>query len=810
MVGILLGKTKKKKNTVKKAMPKTVQQTLPWLEAYENGVMQTEPSVFSMMMEFKDISFKTAPQEMQEFYYEAFMRFLNIIDSNEELTFTFVNMVEDRDSKLNKVAPLIRNDAYDDYRREEIALLQDKMASSRNSITTRKFITLRIEEDDVDKAMNRLIAACARIKNEFKRITKYPVEELNLSERLEILNYIMNGETKNFWFEHDEQGHTHVDFAKMAKQGLSTKDIISPSALRFNGTDFNIGERFGQAMYLDNLANWMNTNFISDIINSNFEGVLSIQIQSVPQDKGLKLIHNRSVAITAEVMEKQKKALESGYSPEFISADLKRAKEQVDELQTDMMNRDQRLFFMSMSLVHFAETREELNIQKKVIQKVADKYMCSMQPLVFQQERGFVSSLGLGINKLFNDRLLTTESLGVFIPFDEISQFDEGGFFYGVNAINKSLIVYNRIKPENMNYNGLILGSPGSGKSMSAKREMISAILNTNAFVFIIDPDGEYTPLANAFGGSVINLAPGNGVYLNPFDLDIDTSIDGEINPITTKTDFICGMMETMLGAGAELNPIQRSIMDRCVQKIYRPYFEHLNELPLDEHGKKVTIDRSHCPTMQNLYDTLFRQNQPEAQNLALVMETFTTGSFDTFAHRTNVDVDSSLIVYNIKNIGTNMRELALKVCMNDIWNKLMENRRKNRWTWFYVDEFHLLLNNNSTAEFMKSVYKRARKFQGVPTGITQNVEELLSSPAARAIINNSSFIKMLNQSAMDRAMLADLLKLSETDLEFITNVGAGEGLLYTGQQTIPFVDHYPKELCPMTYKIITTKATET
>ena len=345
------------------------------------------------------------------------------------------------------------------------------------------------------------------------------------------------------------------------------------------------------------------------------------------------------------------------------------------------------------------------------------------------------------------------------------------------------------------------------GKSFSSKREMVSAFLTTNSDIFIIDPDGEYTPLASAFGGSVIRIAPGNGVHINPFDLDIDNSTDPDLNPITMKTDFVCGMLETMLGAGARLTPSQRSIVDRCIQQIYRPYLEHLHALPLDANGKRRTIDRDQCPTMQNLFDTLMSQPQPEAQNLALVMETYTIGSFDAFAHRTNVDVDNRLIVYDIKNIGSNLRELGLKICMNDVWNRLSENKRKNKWTYFYIDEFHLLLSNPSTSEFLKTVWKRARKFQGVPTGITQNVEDLLNSPAARALINNTSFIYMLNQSAMDRSMLAELLKLSENDVEFITNAEPGHGLIYNGKQTIPFTDEFPKNT--KLYKIMSTKAEE-
>lgn len=805
MAGLLKAKTGGKKKTTPKNIPRTVQDTLPYIECYENGVMQVEPGVFSMSSEFNDISFKVCSNEAQEGTYTDYQKFLNTINPKEDICITFVNEKENEKDKLEKVIPIMRGDKYDIYRKEIAEVLRDKLAVSRNNINTRKFITFKTESDNVDDAIHRLNTLSSEISNNFKKVTKFPLKELKLPERLELLHNIFNSSEKNYWFEHDEKGNVSIDFAKMAKQNLTTKDIIAPSSLKFQSDCFYIGDRVGQAMYLDNVANWMNTNFLSDLTAVNFESVINVHIQAIPQEQGLKMVHNKSVNITGEIMEKQKKAIQSGYNPDFISTDLKNAKDQIDALEHDMQNRDQKLFYMALILVHFADSKEELKEQETLIKNIAAKYMCSIKSLSFQQERGLTSALPIGINRTFISRLLTTESLGVFIPFDEINQFDDGGFYYGINSVNKSLIVYNRLKGQN--YNGLVLGSSGSGKSFSSKREMNSVILNTTADICIIDPDGEYGPIANTYDGTIVRIAPGNGVYINPFDLDIDTSFDPETSPITMKTDFICGMLETMLGNGAQLTPIQKSIVDRCVRQIYEPYIKHLQELPPDANGKKRTIDRDSCPTMQNLFDALISQKQPEAQTLALVMETYTMGSFDTFAHRTNVNLDNRVIVYDIKNIGTNLRELALKVCMNDVWNKIMDNRRQNKWTWFYVDEFHLLLSNYSTSEFLKSIWKRARKWQGVPTGITQNVEDLLLSPAARAIINNSSFVYMLNQSAMDRAALQDILKLSDNDMEFVTNVEKGHGLIFNGKQAIPFEDQFPSNT--QLFKVFTTKAEE-
>ena len=788
-----------------KAVPKNTQQVIPYLEAYENGVLQIEPGVFSMTYAFDDISFKTKSDEEQNEIYAGYMRFLNTLREKEDVYISFVNTIEDERLKMEKIIPIMKGDKFDPYRQEMSEIIRQKMLTMRNSIETRRYLTVVIEEDSVDKAMQRFDTLM--VPQEFRKVTKESMHPIDLAARLEILSKIFNGAAeKNYWFEHDADGNTHVDFAKMAKQGLATKDLIAPESFKWNAMNFEIGGRMGQAMYLSNIANWMNTNFLADLCSTNFEGVVTMHIEALPQDQAVKLIHNQSVNITGEVMEKQKNLLKSGYSPEFISADLKHAKDQIDQLQEDLMNRDQRLFYMSVCLLHFAGDLDTLKAQSTIIKNMGAKYMCSITPLAWQQMRGFTSALPIGLDRCYTKKLMTTESLGVFIPFDEMNQFDDGGHYYGVNAINKSLIVYNRCKGQN--YNGLVLGASGSGKSFSSKREMVSTLLTTNNDVCIIDPDGEYTPLADAFDGSVIKIAPGNGVHLNPFDLDIDTTHDSDMNPITMKTDFVCGMLETMIGNGASLTPVQKSIVDRCIQQIYAPYLEYLQSAPPDpKTGKRKTIDKDRCPTMQSLYQLLLNQTQPEAQNLALVMETYTTGTFDTFAHRTNVDVDNRLIVYDIKNIGTNLKELALKVCTNDVWNKIVDNRKEGKWTWFYVDEFHLLFSNSSTSEFLKSIWKRARKWQGVPTGITQNVEDLLLSPAARAIINNSSFVYMLNQSAMDRGVLADILHLSANDVEYVTNVEPGHGLIYTGKQAIPFVDNFPKDTA--LYKIMSTRAEE-
>ena len=786
----------------KKSLPRTTQQTLGYVEAYENGVIQVEPGVFSKVYRFDDISFKTLSDEQQEMIYDLYTKFLNSLSSEEDIYFSIVNYKGDKTTGVESILPQMRGDFLDPLRKELSDIIKDKFENSRNNIVTKKYITVVIKENEVDKAMKKLRDIGTEIENNFRKVTKSNIEELSLAARLEIMSTILRGDV-NYWFEHDKDGKTSFDYKTAAQQGYSTKDVIAPEMIKIKGNMFQCGEnRFGQAMYLDRMANWMNTNFFTDVSEVNFESIITLHISAIPQNDALKLVHNQEVNISAEVMQKQKHLLKEGYSPDMLPISLRNASDQIHDLQDDLMNRDQKLFYSSMIITHFGESEEAVKDNSKIVKDLGSKYMSGIQPLLMQQERGLRSSLLLGRDDTYLRKMLTTEALGVFIPFNEANTMDKGGFYYGVNSVNKSIIVYNRLMGQN--YNGLILGASGSGKSFSAKREMSNAIMNTDAYVFIIDPDGEYTPVAEAYHGTVVKIAPGNGVYLNPFDLDIDTSHDPDSNPIAVKVDFISGMLETMMG-GMPLSPTQKSIVDRCIRQIYTPYLEHLAQMPEDpKTGKKPTIDRSYCPTMQSLFDSLMSQPQSAAQDLALNMESYTTGTYDTFAHRTNVDLDAKVVVYDIKSIGTNLMELGLKVCMNDVWNKMMENRRKNKWTWFYIDEFHLLLSNHSTSEFLKSIWKRARKWQGVPTGITQNVEDLLNSPAARAIINNTNFVYMLNQSLMDRSMLKDLLNLSDNDIEFVTNVESGRGIIRAGKSVIPFEDKFPQNT--ELFKIMDTK----
>ena len=450
-----------------------------------------------------------------------------------------------------------------------------------------------------------------------------------------------------------------------------------------------------------------------------------------------------------------------------------------------MTSRNQKLFYVTLVVTHFAETKELLDKQYEQIISIAQKYLVNIKKLSSQQELGFATSLPLCWNKIYVKRLLTTESASLFIPYSAQELSHRGGIYYGLNAVSHNLILFDRTKSKNSN--GIILGTPGSGKSFSAKREMMSVLLNTNADVYVVDPEGEYAPLAAVLGGEVVRIAAGSKIYMNPLDMDLDYA-DGE-DPVTLKADFVCSLCETILGGRYGLSVTQHSIIDRCVRRIYQPYITYMQA-----HPELGTCDVSVMPTLKHLYDEILAQPEAEARTIALALERFVTGSLDIFAHRTNVNTRGRFIVYDIKDIGSGLKELGLQVCLNHIWNTTITNKKKKKRTWFYIDEFYLLTQTESSALFLQQIFKRARKWGGVPTGITQNVEDLLISPQARSILSNCDFVMMLNQSPNDKQDLAKMFSISPAQLSYITNADAGQGLLYTGKSIVPFLDKFPTD----------------
>ncbi len=797
--------SKKKKGAKKFSLfgnaPKTAQETIPYLSVYKNGIIEISENVFSKSYVIGDVNFSIASDEEQENIFMNYGKLLNMFGEKVTAQITIFNRNVDIDKFKKNVLLKLKGDGLDKYRLENNAIMEMKIGEGKNNITHEKYLTLSLEADNIDAAIKAFSKLDNEVSTFIKKINNADTQPMTLEERLGVLYDIYNlnadapFQKKAKISEHPAQT---FDLNWLKRQGITTKDIIAPPSISFNYNHSMIGDKYAKTMFISNLPTYLETGILSDITDIPCNMLTSIHFESLGQDRTIKLIRNQLVNINSNVIDAQKKATKSGYSPDLISTDLKRAQEQANQLMDDVTTRNQKLFLVTLAITVFADNQTELDRYASMVKTAAQKHLCTARDLNYQQEYGFTTSLPLAYNKLFVQRLLTTEAASVFIPFSTQELSQNKGMYYGLNAVSRNLILFNRLNSKNAN--GVILGTPGSGKSFSAKREMINVLLTTDDDIYVIDPEREYAPLAALFGGEVVKIAAGSKTYINPLDMDINYADDDD--PITLKSDFIGSLCETVIGGKYGLSPVQKSVIDRCVRLVYQPYLKHMMSL-----GSTQTCDKAAMPTLDDFYQLLLKQPEPEAHSLALALELYCRGSLDTFAHKTNVNTSSRFIIYDIKDIGSGMKEMGLQVCLNDIWNKIITNKKLGKRTWFYIDEFYLLTQTDSSARFLQQVYKRARKWAGIPTGITQNVEDLLASKEARGIINNCDFIYMLNQSPLDRAELAAMLNMSPAQVSYITNSDAGQGLLYTGKHIVPFIDKFPTN--NSLYKAMTTKPDE-
>lgn len=788
-------------------IPKTVQQSIPYRNVYQNGIIETEEGIFSKSYPLADVTFKIATQEDQENIFLAYGDLLNTFTPDVHAQISVYKRSINKEDFKKGVLIKPKKDGFEKFRNEYNEMLLNKIDKGQNNLIDEKYITISFRADDIESAERRfnqfdtlISKAVSRIKSS-NSMVKTKTKPLTIEERMEILYNIYNKDAKIKFTDKigiNGKDVKFFDLRKMAMQDMTSKDLIGPEGLYFDSSYFMTGDTYGRTLFIDNYPASMNCEIISDLIDNPCNMLISVHMDSLEQQRALKLLKNQMLNINANVSKAQQKASKGGYGFDVISPELQKAQAEAKSLLQDVTSRNQKLFFVTVLITHFADTKEQLDEDTESLQNSIAKYLCQGKILKYQQEIGFNSSLPLGMNYTEVKRLLTTESASVFIPYSSEELTQKGGMYYGLNAVSQNMILYNRLNSQNQN--GVIFGVPGSGKSFASKREMVNVFLNTEDDIIVIDPENEYSPLAKAFNGEVIRIAPKSDVHLNLFDLDIAKADSSDDDPIAQKVDFISSLCEIAIGGNIGLSPIEKSIIDRCVVQIYQPYLEHMDSIK----DTGITCDKEACPTFYDFYDLLFEQDQPEAQNIAVALERFITGTLDSFAHRSNVNVDNRFIVYNLRDVGSQMKEISIHVALNDAWNRIIHNREKGKRTWLYIDEFHIFADSDSSANYIKRIYKRARKFGGVPTGMTQNIEDLFRNADTRAVINNCAFVLMLNQSPTDRAELAQMFHISSSQQEYITNADSGCGLLYNGKSMIPFKDDFPTDT--ELYKIMTTK----
>lgn len=804
--------TAKKKNAPKKKslvtkiakkakiekLPKTVRESIPLRGIMSNGIVETYSGTFTKSYKLKDVNFQIAPPEEQATIFSSFMEMLNSFSETTKWQFTIFNHKISKKETIENIRILPQRDGLNKYRQEMNKILLDNLLKGNNSIAQDKYLTVSIDDENSEHAAATLRRIDTEVSTRIRKISKDETSPMTSMERMKLLYSIYNQDTDYRFTTGIFEEEDNVSLKHIEKQGLSIKDVIGPSGINFAPRNyFQFGETYGRVFYLERVPKFLKTTFLSDISDIQSNLLISITSQTTSQEEAVKLIKGRIAAIEGQIAQKTKSYMDAGYYGGGVNPELEAAQENARDLMKDITSRNQSVFYISLCVCLFADTKEQLDETTKQLTAIAGRHLCPLKAVFDQQEFGINTCLPLCRNDLFIDRMYTTESAAVFIPYNSQEINQKNAIFYGLNQTTKSMIICDRLTGNN--FNGLIFGYPGSGKSFAAKCEMLSVLLNhPDSQVFVIDPQGEYYPLADGLGGSRILIAPGSQVYLNPLDLDLSSDENMEVDPITMKSDFVLSMLEIMMGKNRQIDAACRSIIDRCIRKIYRPYIKEISE-----RTDGVTIDTSKCPTLTDLYQELKMQENTYADQLADILELYAIGSFNSFAHRTNVKTNSRFVVYDTKSLGNGMKELGLHICINDIWNRMISNSRKQIYTWFYIDEFHILLQSQATTVFLKQVWKMARKWLGVPTGIMQNTEDLLRDADSRAIVNTTSFVIMMREPLMDRQNLAELFNLSEAQLDYITDSDPGSGLLYNGKVTLPFVNNFPKKT--LLYALMTT-----
>ena len=763
-------------------IPRTAQQSIPFQRMFADGICRVTDNYYTKTIQFQDINYQLAQQEDQRAIFEEWCGFLNFFDSSIHFELSFMNMATDAESFEQSIRIPHRKDNFNPIRTEYSDMLKMQLAQGNNGLTKTKYITFGIEAATMKEAKPRLEHIQTSLLHNFKRIgvTAQPLDGM---ERLRLMHAMFHmGEPDKFYF----------DWSWLAESGLSVKDFIAPTSFAFPGSrKFQMGGTYGCMSYLQITASDLSDEMLKYFLEMDSSQVITMHLQSVDQNAAIKQIKHTITELDRSKIEEQKKAVRAGYDMDIIPSDLATYGKDAKALLKELQSQNERMFLLTFLVMSTGRTEQELEMNYFRASSLAQKYNCNLRRLDFQQEQGLMSSLPLAYNQINIQRQMTSSSAGIIIPFttQELFQEEPGALYYGLNAISNNLIMVDRKKLKNPN--GLILGTPGSGKSFSAKREIANAFLVTDDDVIICDPEAEYAALVQKFEGQVIKISPASTQYINP--MDINESYSEEDNPVALKSDFILSLCELIVGGKEGLQPIEKTVIDRCVHQIYQKYFED----PSPEN----------MPILEDLYDALMAQEEKEGRHVATALEIYVKGSLNLFNHRTNVDIQNRLVCYDIKELGKQLKKIGMLVVQDQVWGRVTANRSAGKTTRYYMDEFHLLLKEEQTAAYSVEIWKRFRKWGGIPTGITQNVKDLLSSREVENIFENSDFVYMLNQAAGDRQILAQQLNISPHQLSYVTHSGEGQGLLFYGNVILPFVDRFPTDL--ELYKIMTTKLSE-
>ena len=764
----------------KKAIPRTAQQTIPYIEMTKDGICRVRDGYYTKTVGFEDINYSVASNEDQAMIFDGYCSFLNYFDSSIPFQMSFVNNRSKPGSRYSLNIQQ-RDDNLSAIRGEFTDMLKGQIAKSNNGITRSKYITFGLSAATVTEARPRLERVEADIMGNFKKLG-VSAKPLSGKERLEALHSQLHpGGRERFCFQ----------WGDIPKTGLTTKDFIAPMSFDFKQSRmFRVGTAWGAVSHLQIMASELSDKLLYELLELDAEMTITMHIQTVDQTKAIKTIKAKISDIDKMKIESQKKAVRSGYDMDILPPDLITFSKDAAALLADLQSRNERMFLLTFLVLNTAPARQQLENEIFAVSGIAQKYNCSLKRLDWQQEQGFMSSLPLGHNGIEIQRGMTTSSTAIFIPFMTRELCMDGeALYYGVNALSHNIIMANRKKLKNPN--GIFLGEPGAGKSFKAKLEQLNAIFATDDMLFIVDLMGEYEAPVRSLGdglSEIIEISPDSPHHINPLDINLGGSADDE-NPFALKADFILSLMELIVGGKDGLQPIERTVIDRCTRLVYKDVMLH--------------PDTAKMPILQDLYELLSAQPEPEAKLLATALEIYCVGSLNVFNHQTNISTDKRVTCIVLKKLGAGLRKIAMHITNELSWAAVERNFKRGKFTWCWYDEFHLLLRDPLTASYFVTIWKMLRKKGCIPTALTQNVKDLLASREIENILETSDFLILLSQAAGDREILAKQLGISSHQLSYITHANPGEGLLFFGGTIIPFMDRFPRG---MIYDMLTTR----
>lgn len=765
-----------KQDKEKFVVPKGVQQAIPIRTIWPDGIFRVG-NKFSKSFRFEDINYAVASKEDKEAMFLSYSELLNSFDSGATTKITINNRSLNKADFESSILIPLKDDSLDEYRKEYNQMLLDK-ATGANSIVQDKYVTVSVVKKNIEEARNYFSRIGTDLITHFSHLGSKCVE-LDAIDRLRIFHdFFRAGEETDF----------HFELSDTMRKGHDFRDYICPDTFEFEKDHFRMGSKFGRVIFLREFASYIKDSMVSELCDLNRNMMLSIDIIPIPTDEAVREVENRLLGVETNITNWQRRQNQSNNFSAVVPYDMEQQRKESKEFLDDLTTRDQRMMFAVLTMVYVADSKEQLDSDTETLLTTARKHLCQFSTLTYQQMDGLNTVLPYGLRKIDAIRTLTTESTAVFIPFRAQEISHNGGIYYGQNVISKNMIIANR--KYLLNGNSFILGVSGSGKSFTAKREIVNQMLSSDDDIILIDPEREYSSLVKAMGGEIIHISATSQNHINAMDMSKDYG-DGA-NPVILKSEFVLSLCEQLIG-GQNLGAKQKSLIDRCTASVYRKYMQ--------------SNFKDNPPTLQDFHAELLNQSEPEAQEIALAIELFTSGSLNTFAKPTNVDVNNRLICYDILDLGKQLLPIGMLVVLDSILNRITQNRAKGKNTFIIIDEIYLLFQHEYSANFLFTLWKRVRKYGAFCTGITQNVDDLLQSHTARTMLANSEFIVMLNQASTDRIELAKLLNISDLQLSYITNVDAGNGLIKVGSSLVPFTDQFPRNT--KLYRLMTTKPGE-